>query len=367
MCELATRHLPNAWSRRAPLPGPSTSCQESELLIALAPHLEDFLGGLFGIEKDLRAQAESKNRLAPLFACKRLFVQRQAIKTYKEAEAESFDGDALRAALEKRLGGAFDELSFARQVMAWREDETANAENLGLAEKYAAWATLSAKGKARHKHGVLFKTPHKLDQMHLVPVETGKVDGVDILRLPESKLRRREGFKLTDSGMDETHTLDNAHYCIYCHNQGKNSCSKGFREKAGGFRKSVFGVTLNGCPLEEKISEMNLLFGEGHALGCDVGRDRRQSDAGGHGAPHLQRLHEILHLSEARTGRYSSDRNPRLARFAGAALGLRDLWAVDPLEPAQSAAAGDEARFGLQGFGRGPRPCRLHAGASSDE
>ncbi|MFZ0694562.1 MAG: FAD-dependent oxidoreductase [Alphaproteobacteria bacterium] len=242
--------------------------QESGLLIALAPHLEDFLGGLFGIEKELRAQAESKNRLAPLFACKRLFVQRQAIKTYKEAEAESFDGDALRAALEKRLGGPFDEVSFARQVMAWLEDETANAETLGLAEKYAAWATLSGKGKVRHKHGVLFKTPHKLDQVHLVPVETGKVDGVDVLKLPESKLRRREGFKLTDSGMDETHALDAAHYCIYCHNQGKDSCSRGFREKAGGFRKSVFGVTLNGCPLEEKISEMNLLFGEGHALGA---------------------------------------------------------------------------------------------------
>ncbi len=43
---------------------------------------------------------------------------------------------------------------------------------IGLAARYAAWATLAPKGRAKHKHGVLFKTPHKLDMLHLVPVES---------------------------------------------------------------------------------------------------------------------------------------------------------------------------------------------------
>jgi hypothetical protein len=34
------------------------------------------------------------------------------------------------------------------------------------------------------------------------------------------------------------------------------------------FQKSPFGVTLAGCPLEEKISEMNLLKSEGFSIGA---------------------------------------------------------------------------------------------------
>jgi NADPH-dependent glutamate synthase beta subunit-like oxidoreductase/NAD(P)H-flavin reductase len=241
---------------------------ESDLILALAPHVEDFIADLFGIGPEMRALAEAQNRQAPVFACKRLFVQRQAVKTYKESEADSFDGDALRAELEKLFGATLDELTFAKHVMAWREDEAKNADALKLAEKYASWATLTAKGRAKHKHGVLFKVPHKTDPMALVPLETGAVEGVGVLQLADGKLRRREGFKLTDPGTDLTGALDNANYCIYCHHQGKDSCSKGLTEKSGGFKKSVFGLTLAGCPLEEKISEMNELEASGHTLGA---------------------------------------------------------------------------------------------------
>ena len=103
---------------------------------------------------------------------------------------------------------------------------------------------------------------------HLVPVETIERDGVTMLRLPEDEWRHREGFALTDHGTDLTGALDQANYCIWCHNQGKDSCSKGLRERDGKFKKSVFGVTLAGCPLEEKISEMNLVKSRGYSLGA---------------------------------------------------------------------------------------------------
>ena len=78
----------------------------------------------------------------------------------------------------------------------------------------------------------------------------------------------REGFGLTDAGTDLTGALDEANYCIWCHEQGKDSCSKGLREKAPAheFKKSVFGVPLAGCPLEEKISEFHQLKSRGTAL-----------------------------------------------------------------------------------------------------
>ena len=105
--------------------------------------------------------------------------------------------------------------------------------------------------------------------MHnLVRVETVERDGVAMLRLPEDEWRRRDGFALTDPGTDLTGALDQANYCIWCHNQGKDSCSTGLREKDGAFKKTVFGVTLAGCPLEEKISEMNLVMARGNSLGA---------------------------------------------------------------------------------------------------
>ncbi len=247
---------------------PPAAKEESALLIELAPHLEDFIGGLFGIRGELRALAERHHALAPVFACKRLFVQRQAVKAHKPEAAEGFDGPALAAELERRFGEPLGELVFARHVNAWMEDEAAHKEDLDLASRYAAWATLSVAGRAKHGAGVLFKTPRKIDPMHLVPVRTVERQGVAMDELDPHHRRRRDGFALTDRGTDLTGALDQAHYCIFCHHQGKDSCSHGLKERDGSFKKSAFGVTLAGCPLDEKISEMHSLKAEGVPLGA---------------------------------------------------------------------------------------------------
>jgi NADPH-dependent glutamate synthase beta subunit-like oxidoreductase/NAD(P)H-flavin reductase len=241
---------------------------ESELLIALAPHLDRFVVALFGIETEAAALVARHHALAPLYRCKRLFVQRQAMRAHKAEEAKGFDGDALAVALAARFGEAFGELAFATHVCAWMEDEAAHKDELALAARYGAWALHSEPGKARHKAGVLFKAPHKTDPLHLVPIQTVERHGAELIELPAALQRRREGFALTDPGTDLVGALDQANYCIFCHNQGKDSCSKGLKEKDGGFKKSPFGVTLAGCPLEEKISEMHLLKSEGVVLGA---------------------------------------------------------------------------------------------------
>ncbi|NDP41666.1 MAG: FAD-dependent oxidoreductase, partial [Aromatoleum sp.] len=145
---------------------------------------------------------------------------------------------------------------------------------LDLAARYAAWAAHTADGRAAHQGGVLFRAPRKLDFMKLVPVEATAVAGVGAWKLAGDQVRRRDGFALTDQGTDLTGGLDQAHYCIWCHEQGKDSCSTGLHEKkpadgtplANPFKKSPFGVTLAGCPLEEKISEFHKLRAEGWPL-----------------------------------------------------------------------------------------------------
>ncbi len=253
----------------------------SALIIALGPHLDGFVGTLFGIEAELLALAQQTHALDPVHACKRLFVQRQAVKKYRDAS--DIDGPALRRELETRLGGPLTELAFANHVTDW--EKAGDAEALDLAMRYAAWATLTEAGRAAHRGDTLFGTPNKLDYNRLVPVETIERDGVTMLRLPEHDWRQREGFALTDPGMNTQQALDQINYCIWCHTQGKDSCSKGLTDrKTGQFQKSPFGVTLAGCPLDEKISEMHTLRAQGSVLGAfaTVAIDNPMMAATGH-------------------------------------------------------------------------------------
>ena len=313
------------------------------------------------------------HELAPLYSVKRLFVQRRAVKGVKEADAAELDGAALAAELDRLTGTppgaplAAWERSYAEHVARWLDDEAANDAALDTAQLYAAWATLSPEGRKKHRRGVLFKVPHRLDMEHLVPVETVLRNGVTMLRLPEADWRHREGFALTDRGTDLTGALDQANYCIWCHNQGKDSCSKGLKEKDGAFKKSVFGVTLAGCPLEEKISEMNLVKAQGYSLGAlaIIAVDNPICAATGHRicndcmkACIYQRQEPVdIPQIETRT----------LKDVLGLPWGFEIYSLLDAVEPAQHPPAAAAARKRLQGARRRARPCRVHARPSLDE
>jgi NADPH-dependent glutamate synthase beta subunit-like oxidoreductase/NAD(P)H-flavin reductase len=249
---------------------------ESNLLIELARPLEDFVGTLFGIGEEVAALRGRHSRLAPLYDCKRLFVQRYVTRAIKSDAAAALDGASVTANIALRIDAFADleewELAFAlavRDLVGAEFKVEAPTPQITAFAEYAAWALHHPEGKKRHRDGPLFKVPHKLDFEHLVPIETETVDGVIRMKLPRPLLRHREGFALTDQGFDLVRTLDQANYCIWCHNQGKDSCSRGLRDrKTGAFQKSPFGVTLAGCPLEEKISEMNLLKAEGFSVGA---------------------------------------------------------------------------------------------------
>jgi NADPH-dependent glutamate synthase beta subunit-like oxidoreductase/NAD(P)H-flavin reductase len=271
-------------------PGTLSDKDHSQLLIDLAPHLEDFIGALFGISQEIQALAQRHHRLAPLYACKRLFVQRRAAKAIAPDVASRLDGEMILQMLPIPHDGIdILEFSFAKAVMGWLENETQHTALLEMAARYAAWALFSEAGRKKHAGGVLFKQPKKLDPLHLIHVETELRDGVTVLRLPKEYRRVREGFALTDAGGTMEQALDHAHYCIFCHNQDKDSCSKGFKVTGDGkqvtdqkddsvtrylppvtsvYKKNSLGITLAGCPLEEKISEMNVLKSQGVPVGA---------------------------------------------------------------------------------------------------
>jgi len=240
---------------------------DSALMLDLADDVDAFVGTLFGIEAELAARRAAHEDLSPLFAAKRLFVQRKAIKAHSAEDAAAFDGAALTRDIETRLGAAFSEGAFARAVLAWMDDATAHAEDLDAATRLAAWASLTPQGRRIHGKGVLFVQPGQRDATNLVPTVDGRHGPLAVKAAPPETLRRREGFALTDQGADLAHALDQSSYCITCHRQGKDSCSHGMPDRAtGGIATNPLGRRMLGCPLEERISEMNAAKTEGHTV-----------------------------------------------------------------------------------------------------
>ncbi|PYS31034.1 MAG: pyridine nucleotide-disulfide oxidoreductase [Acidobacteria bacterium] len=85
---------------------------------------------------------------------------------------------------------------------------------------------------------------------------------------PDSRLRRRDGFALTDPLMATREILSEIHYCILCHERDKDTCSKGIKTADGKIAINPLDIPLAGCPLDEKISEMHFMRKNGDAIGA---------------------------------------------------------------------------------------------------
>jgi len=116
--------------------------------------------------------------------------------------------------------------------------------------------------KQKHELDLPRKKPVKTNFSELVKTEqkTGDIDC-----LYSDITHERDGFELTDKGGTLEQALLEAKYCLYCYQRNIDSCSKGFPSKEG-FKTNPLGVELTGCPLDQKISEMNLLKSEGLSI-----------------------------------------------------------------------------------------------------
>ncbi len=224
--------------------------EHSKLAIAIAPFLESFLSDFFSITEELSSAKEQYGPLAKIYECKRLFVQRYALKHNTEPANVLDQLSALISPNLEKYGVTHFEQIFSEYALNWLDSK--DQEKLDIAAKYAVWACLDPEGIKKHQPGILFKFPHKLDFDHLVPVEKHN----NLWKIPDEQCHERNGFKLTDPGCELNFAVDQSHYCIHCHNQEKDSCSKGSVKEE-----------KNGCPLDEKISEMNYLKSQGSIIG----------------------------------------------------------------------------------------------------
>jgi NADPH-dependent glutamate synthase beta subunit-like oxidoreductase/NAD(P)H-flavin reductase len=282
----------------------------SGLLVRMAPEVGGFVARLFGVEDQRAAQiAAIRADFDSVFAYKNEVVGKVASR-YKGVDPATWDAAALRQQFAVLLAIAIEEaplkadreaaiagLSIALKqasegsdtgltatlrgrLMAHTEapdlfNEALSGDDAALAaalyELACRWtfaATKLAEFEAEVAGWVSFKAPAKTDFTHLVHHATREIDGYSIWAGPEEHHRRRDGFALTDPRFGQRRTLYEVDHCIYCHDRDTDSCSKGMRNKKDGtFKTNPLGVTITGCPLEEKISEMHLVKRQGDNIG----------------------------------------------------------------------------------------------------
>jgi len=292
-CEEVEAADPAFWAkwdayRKAP-DGPRTPLEVSNLLVDMAPYVSRFLTRLFQVQSDLDALRRATTAQDDLFRFKIDFVRRRALPLLKggaHVESSTAD-DAVVARLTASAsadrgpggGGGDDlELSVARAGCRLLDREKAGDTSDGLKseiESLKRWCAARIHDRA-YRPWVIFRFPETLDYWRLVEVQHPKPDMRESMLGPDWRLRRRDGFKLTDARMNPREVMSEIHYCVLCHERDKDSCSKGLRdpgkgpgsENAGKVSINPLGIELNGCPLDEKISEMHALRKEGDAVGA---------------------------------------------------------------------------------------------------
>jgi len=279
-CEEASAADPALWAewsayRRAP-DAPMPPVALSNLLIAMAPHVSRFVKRLFDVDTPAAAIASSTRAQDDLFRFKVDFVRRRALPLLKNGAhvAASPEDDAVVDALIAGASPDDRELAIARAGCALLDSEKANPQSNPQSAihnpQYDAlrrWCAARVHDRA-YRDWVIFRFPENVEPFHLVEVEHPDPRLPEALVGPDWRLRRRDGFTLTDARMRPREVLSEIHYCVLCHERDKDSCSKGLHDKDGSVTVNPLGISLDGCPLDEKISEMHALRKAGDALGA---------------------------------------------------------------------------------------------------
>ena len=233
----------------------------SNLLVAMAPHVSRFVTRLFQVGPDAAAISEATRAQDDLFRFKVDFVRRRALPLLKGGAkiARSQEDDAaverLIATVSSYDAGTDAELAVARAGCALLDSEKAASHEPSAtsadSEALKRWCAARIHDPA-YSDWVIFRFPDNLDYWKLVEVDRPEPQLPEAMIGPDARLRRRDGFKLTDPRWTAREVLSEIHYCVLCHERDKDSCSKGLHDKTGKVIANPLGIELNGCPLDEK-------------------------------------------------------------------------------------------------------------------
>jgi NADPH-dependent glutamate synthase beta subunit-like oxidoreductase/NAD(P)H-flavin reductase len=294
----------------------------SDLLVRMGPYVGQFVATLFNVTEQYQAQgARIKDELDTIFTYKNEVVEKLGF-VFKGQDTSDWNipsilnrFDLLIAAgfpeanqdndpehRVARVGGTIGLLSNHYKLIAKGKDsdyENADLVAEALRAKLAAHQEaasefsdiISQQDPAEFITGLIdivqrwslvaqqdndvvatwssFKFPKKRDFDNLVAHDLVDRGEFKAWMGEQEHRRRRDGFKLTDPRYNQRQALSEVNHCIYCHERDTDSCSKGMRnKKTETFKTDPLGVTTIGCPLDEKISEMNFVKRQGDNIGA---------------------------------------------------------------------------------------------------
>ena len=242
------------------------------MLVGIAPFLEHYIAELFSITESLSPLQQATLINGSVSEFGNIYLKKR-VRRLKGDSAWTFSelGEWLSKEIKSNnLAVSTDEQAIATLGLFWLENETEHTESI---EKLTRWCQFASDEEniQAFSEWISFKTPNTVDPAHLVPLESITNVNIEATQGPAVNHRPRDGFALTDQRMSLEQIMYEVHYCKYCHDHQGDFCSTGFLQKKTnpelGLKKNTLGVTLTGCPLEEKISEMNLLKRQGYSIG----------------------------------------------------------------------------------------------------
>lgn len=290
---------------------------ESKILTDAAPYLSEFVARLFRIQPERDDLQQKVLIQQPIWRYK-FFVQRRAAKRFPADKTVDVPAGPLDLAVEQLRNAAFSDLLVfddellaaemtsrlldAEEILAKGGELTAAAERTiadigkayeelrdqALGEQISKFAVDSADTgdlllvrstlavlelwsavhfARKDRRWKAFRTPHPLDYQNLVHLIRPRPEFENAMRGSDDELRRRDGFKLTDDRGTMRDSLYEIDYCMICHERAKDSCSTGLLDPDGTPKRNPLGIKTEGCPLDERISEMHLLKKQGDSIG----------------------------------------------------------------------------------------------------
>ena len=222
----------------------------SEILIELAIATQEFLVDLFCLVEQNQDLQNQNLALNLIYQARLIYIQRNLAKNFNLQYVNNFTKNFAEKCLQ--------ELQIP--------DENIIAIELALANKiinnnfsealqnYCLWAFFSNEGQEKHQQGALFILPKKLDQQNLLDFSLFNT-------------KPRQDFNLCSNFVSSAKIMAEANYCLHCHKQKKDSCRVGLTlPNSHQIKQNELGVSLNGCPLGQKISEMNYLKSKGLSI-----------------------------------------------------------------------------------------------------
>jgi len=251
---------------------------QSEIMVRVSRHVSAFIAKLFRLDDYAGKRRQTLLDRQVVYKVRNGFVKKQmrraALAEGQNVETVQAQATALLARLPGTPGVDTDaEEVFAGKVwplLSLAADAPVAGTTAGAALELLALHLKLLKEAGACAGWRMFREMKDLDWEHgLVHHIRPHADLPEAIEgLPEHK-RLRDGFKLTDLRGTDKSVLAEVDQCVFCHEREKDSCSKGlYDKKTGKIAKNPLGIDLNGCPLDEHISEMHMLYAEGDPLGA---------------------------------------------------------------------------------------------------